>query len=154
MNETNANPLSMDLSTIDTSMPLLAPDTYELRIVKVELTKTKDEKTPMLKVELKSTQPGRSVKGDSVGAGVVIFDQLMLAPRGKSTVEMVARQVAGLVQAVGGINGARLDNASEWHKQLEGQIVRAKVEYTAAGTSPTTGKSYPPKNEIGYYLKR
>jgi hypothetical protein len=147
----NQNPLDMDLSAVDTSMPLLAPDIYDLQCVKAEIVKTNDGVTNMLKVQLKTTQPAKSVKSDNIGAGVVVFDQLLLAPRGKATADMVVRNVAGIVQAAG-LTGARLSNVDQWHKQLEGKVVRAKVDVVPEGSRD--GKSYPAKNSIGYYVKQ
>ena len=152
--DTNTNPLSMDLTSIDTSMPLLKAEKYDLLVAKVEMTRTKDGLARMLKIELKTTTPGVSVKDEPIGAGVTIFDQLVLDVKGKMTADMIARSVASLVQAAGLSGNIRLDNVQEWHQMLSGKIVRAKVAFVPEGVNVATGKSFPPKNEINYYVKR
>lgn len=152
--ETNANPLTMDLTTMDTSLPVLAADKYILRIHKAELSKTNDGQTPVLKLELKTVNPGKSAKGDAVGAGLTVFDTIMLAPRGKSDWNMVNRSVAELVQSAKLTGAIRMDNVQEWHKQLEGRQVTAMVEFVPEGPDPKNpGRTFRAKNQIGYYLK-
>lgn len=154
--ETNQNPLTMDLYNVDPSLPVLKGDTYDLRIHKAEVGRTKDSATAVLNLELKNANPATSVKGDSVNANqCTVFDTLMLEPRGKMTPLQVSQGVAELVQSVSRLNGdIRLDNVAQWHKQLEGQVPRCMVGYRPEERDAVSGKTYRAKNEIEHYLKK
>lgn len=148
--ETNQNPLDCDLTQIDTSMPLLAPATLDLKIAKVELKKTKDGLTDMLNIEHKTVDMAKSVKDETLHPGVTLFNTLCLQPRGALTAEMVRRSGAELAQA------AKVDPTFRFlqhYKTLEGKVVRAKVEVAPEGVDKN-GKAFRAKNVVAYYVKQ
>ncbi len=164
MSDTNANPLNMSLNDMDTSIPLLATDTYDLRITKAEVGETKGAngaaKVPLLKLELVTQDPAKSVKDESLPAGQKVFTNIMLAPTGKSDWGMVGRNVAAFIQSAQfdlspyGSNGMdQLRAVPTWHKMLEGRTVRAKVSYVPEGPDKT-GVHRQAKNEVAYFSKR
>jgi hypothetical protein len=159
MSEQNQNPLNMSLSDMDLSLPHLANGTYDLRIHKVELAQSKSN-VPMLKLEHKTVDAAQSVKDESLPPGQTVFDNIMLAPSGKSDWGMVGRGVAGLIQSAQldvsgyGADGlSQIQAAATWHKLLEGRTVRAKVNFVPEGPDKQ-GTVRRAKNEIGYYVKR
>src|SRR5438445_12493908 len=94
-------PLDLDLATVDVSLPLLKDnELYDLRIEKAEIKQTAAGQD-MIHLDMVTTNGAKSMKGDDLGAGIHVFDNLMTVKTGKSTDEMVVRNVASLVQAVG-----------------------------------------------------
>jgi hypothetical protein len=164
MSEQNANPLNMSLNDMDTSIPLLDKGDYDLRITKVELTKTagKNGATPvaMLKGEAVNVDPGLTPKGDVIPAGQgKLFFNVVLAPTGKLDWGMVGRGVAEIVQSTkldlspyGSTGIDQINAAATWHKQLEGRVGRAKVAYVPEGPDKG-GVVRRAKNEITYWSK-
>lgn len=163
MNETNANPLNMSLNDLDVSMPLLAKGPYDLRITKAEMKKTAGKGgaavVDMLALELATTDPAQSVKGDPLAPGVKLFTNVILAPVGKMDWLGVGRGVASLVQAAkldlapyGSTGMDQLRAAPTWHKMLEGRVARAQVDYIPEGPDKS-GVTRRAKNEIAYFSK-
>lgn len=158
--DTNQNPLDCDLNMMDTSLPLLkGGKLYDLKIAKVEIVKTVKTGADMLKLEMKNTESEETYPKDgntetvAVG-GCTVFDQVMLAPTGKATIQMVTQGVAELLQSLDTkLDSPKLSNVQQWYKQLEGKIARARVEYKGTETG-ADGKVYKPKNDVAYYAKR
>lgn len=147
------DPLNEDLSNIPTTMPLVNPDNYQLKIEKAEVTKAKSG-AAMLKLEHSTVGPAKAMgTGETLGPGVRVFDQIMLEPTGKATIDMVKRSVASLLQAVPGIPIKSIAALRNTPAVLNGKLIKAKVEYEAAGKSADGTKSYPAKNVIGMYIK-
>lgn len=147
------DPLNEDLMSLDTSMPLVDPGIYDLKVEKVEIKLTEKDSAPMLKLELSTTAPAKGTKGETLAAGVRVFDNIMLQPTGKATADMVARRVAMLLQAavIPGLGSVPAVKANP--NLLQGAVLRCKVGYERAGTS-NTGKSFPEKNVIDLYVKK
>ena len=145
-------PLDLDLNSVDTSMPLINNgEIVDFTIVKVEKKTTKDGKTPMLSIDHKSVTPTRDVSGKELMPGVHVFNNIMLAPSGKGTWDMVARNIAGLTQAAG-LQTTLGDFINGGFNTLNGAQVRAKIAYVPEGPDKT-GTVRRAKNEIAVYLK-
>lgn len=160
MNESNiAPPLDLDLATVDTSMPLLANGIYDLIIEKAEVKKTNDQRGEYISLDMKTNAPALSQKGDNLGAGIHVFDNINLVPTGKATWDMVARNLGAFTQALGfapgqaKIVGGRV-NSGDWVPSLPGRTIRAKIGFAPEGTNPSTGKSFRAKNTVEMYLKQ
>lgn len=148
----NPPPLDLDLSTVDTARPLLAETIYDLRVDKVEIKKTNDQKAEMISLDLVTTAPATSKDGEQLQPGAHVFDQMMTSPTGKGTWTMVQQNLGALVQAAKFPPGsARLNNITEWVPQLTGRILRVKIGYKPEETKG--GKTYRAKNVISSYMK-
>lgn len=148
MDTNNPLPLDMDLGSVDTSRPLLSEGIHEFRIDKVEMKQTAVGKK-MLSIAHKTLNPATSIKGDSLGAGILVFNNINLEVSGKATQEMVTRNMAELVKGCGG--GVTYGDLLAGGQVLAGRTCKAKVAYVPAGVSKM-GKSFPEKNEIAYYI--
>jgi hypothetical protein len=145
-------PLDLDLNSVDTSMPLIHDnEVVDFRIDKIEKKKTKDGKADMLAITHKSLSPTRGVKDETLQPGVMVFNNVVLAPTGKATWDMVLRNIAALTQAAG-CQMSLGDFINGGFMTLQGATVRAKVAYTAEGPDKT-GVVRRAKNEIGLYIK-
>lgn len=153
-NQNIAPPLDMDLNTVDVSLPLLqANEFYDLRIEKAEIKPTAAG-GEMIHLDHVTINPARSNKGEPLGAGIHVFNNVNTKPTGKATWDMVKRGMAELVQSVqGGIGTtATLANVPSWVPLLQGKVVRAKVGHEPEGVSKT-GKAFKAKNTILFYQK-
>lgn len=153
-----APPLDVDLNTMKTDMPLLADGIYDLQFSKVELKKSKAMQD-MFSLDLVTTSPAKTNTGEDLGQGVHVFDNLNLAPSGKATWEMVARNIGAVVQSTGvtipGANFAeQLENLRvNGVAMLQGQIARCKVGFVPEGPDKT-GVMRKAKNQITVWMKR
>lgn len=143
-----APPLDMDLGSIDTSMPLLAEGIHEFRIEKSELKQTKLG-NPMLSIQFKTINPAKSIKGEDLGPGITVFNNVNLVPSGKATQEMVNRNMAELVKGCGG--GVTYGQLMQGGGVLQGRTCKAKVKFVPQGTTKD-GKSFREKNEIEFFI--
>lgn len=159
MTDTNADmmapPLDMDLSTVDTSMPLLKDnEIYQFKIDKAEIKPTNDSKGRYISLDMVTTMPAKGIKNEDFGPGIHVFDNQNVIPTGKATWDMIKRNVAALIQAIeGGIQGATLGNVDQWVSQLNGRTLRAKIGFVPEGISKKDGKAYRAKNEVLLYIK-
>ena len=150
---TNANPLDCDYTSVDVRRAVLAGNLpYELQVRICEVQQYKPGSShagdSFIYVELTNIMPGQTPTGDVVNPGqVVIFDRINLRPYGKMTQKMVNESIARFQQAF----TKTPQKLSETVAQAAGRTVKANVRLDPAGTS-TTGKSFPEKNSIGYYL--
>src|SRR6266478_10244932 len=121
---TMAPPLDVDLATIDTSMPLVKDGIfYDLLIEKAEVKPTAAPGGKFIALDMKTTQPAKSMKDEDLGAGVHIFDNVNIVPTGKATWDMIARNAGALVQSAG-ITGVTLKTLEAAVPQLNGKLVR------------------------------
>lgn len=150
----SAPPLSTDLSSVDTSLPLIADGKIvDFNIEKIEQAATKDGKGVYLSIDHKSITQTDSVKGDPLLPGSVhVFNNINLIPTGKATWDMIERNIAAIAQAAGLTMGTTEFIKGGW-MQLNGKTVRAKVSYVPEGPDKS-GVTRRAKNEIAVYLKQ
>lgn len=147
--------MDTDLATVDISVPMLADGIYDLQVSKVEIKPTQTPGGEMISLELTTTAPATSRTGQMLHPGVKIFHNVNTKPTGKATWDMVKQGLGGLVQAAAFPPGvASLGNIPVWVNQLQGKILRAKVEYAPAGVNAKNGKAFKEKNLIAYFSKR
>jgi hypothetical protein len=159
MSENIAAPLDIDLNTVDTSMPLIAEGSLaNFNFKKTELKQTKTPGVDMLAIDLVTTTPTKAQDNADLGPGIHVFHNLVLAPSGKGTWEMVARNVGAVIQNAGiKLEGNGLTEQLAFLRQnhvalLQGQLIGGKVKVVPEGVDKT-GKSYRAKNEISVFMK-
>jgi len=121
----------MDLATVDTSFPIIKEGHYQCKVDKAEIVKTQKTQARMIKVELSTITPVMSRKGEQLGAGQKVFDQMMAEPTGKATWEQVIRSLGAIVQSAK-LQGAKAANLDQWVPQLNGRIVQVNLGYEPA----------------------
>lgn len=146
-------PLDLDLNSVDTSMPLInGGEIVDFIVAKVEKKKTADGKADFLALDLKSTSVAKGLKGDDLQPGVHVYDNVMLAPTGKATWDMVVKNIASVTQGAGIATNLN-DFLNGGFSSLQGASVRAKVGYTPEGPDKK-GVHRRAKNEIALYIKQ
>lgn len=147
-----APPLDLDLNSVDTSMPLIADGSIvDLQIAKVEKKDTKTPGVQMLSLDMTTTTPCKAQDGADLGAGIHVFHNLVLAPSGKGTWDMVARNIAAVTQAAG-VATTYGDLVANPVVVLQGQNVRAKIKVVPEGVTKE-GKAFRAKNEVSVFMK-
>ena len=144
-----APPLDLDLNSIDTSMPLLAAGIYDMVVAKVEQKSTKLG-APMLAIDLTTTGPGVSQDGNQLGAGVHVFTNINMQPTGKSTWEIVLKNIAAVTQGLG--VATTYGELTANPQMLQGKTARVKLSVAPSGTDKN-GKTFRAKNEIEVWMK-
>lgn len=148
------DPLSCDLTSIETTRPILAGARMQLRIDKVEISPTKDNAGRYIAIQAATVDPQKDMKnGNMVEPGHTLFEQIMITPTGKSTQDMVNRKLGEVVQAARLQGQIRPDNVDSWVKQLEGRLIFAQVDFEPE-TVGKDGRRYDAKNVISKYLKQ
>lgn len=151
--EINTNiDLNVDLNNLDLSFPVMAPGKLQLEIGSAELKPTVSGGS---RINLKFTNVREvpAEDGSIIPAkGSTFFFNVNLTPSGKMTAAMVLRNVGSLIQAVGGLPGARVTNAEQWVDSLPGKTCLAQVKVKPESTDKNTGKTYARSNDIGYFV--
>lgn len=147
----NEAPLDTDLSSVDTSFPVIAAgQIVDFAVTGAEVM-TNDSNT--LKLELTTTGSCQSTKGDSLPPGVKIFHTVNLKPTGKSNWDIVMRGAAQLIQGLK-MTGVKIgDLSNDWAKaNLIGKTPRLRVGVEAEGTGKD-GKWRPARNNVAEWIK-
>lgn len=140
--------LDEDLSSIDTSFPIVKEGIYDLELMTVEEVSTKDQQGSMVKIKFALTEDAQGVSGDVVNKGYPIFHQIVVTPKGGLTMEMVKKSLASVLQPMGMKSLRDLLTAGK-----QGKIVRVKLVVQPERKDKETGKTYPARNEIKTFLK-
>ena len=136
--------LSEDLSGVDTSTPLLAEGTYDVRVKEIKKVQAKDGVNHNLKIQLALVDKARSVDGELLNAGFPIFDQISL----KVTENYDPRKNLRRFQEAAGVNGP-----FEPLSQYQDKVLRVQVKVAPESKNKDTGETYPPKNQVKNYVK-
>lgn len=151
-NENIAPPLDLDLNSVDTSMPLINNgEIVEFELVKIEKRLTKDSKASILAIDHKSTTPTKGIKGEDLQPGVHVFNNIMLAPTGKATWDMVTKNIASIMQAAG-ISQTLGEFLNGGYSALQGARVKAKIAFKAEGPDKDQIVRRA-RNEVSVYIK-
>lgn len=70
----------VDLTTVETGIPILAPGTYPVTVVEMELGEAK-KGGGLLTIKLGLTEPCLDEKGQAVQVGFPMFDRVSLVPK-------------------------------------------------------------------------
>ena len=128
-----------DLTTVDTSTPLLKDGEYEVTIYKMDLVTTKTAPPrPMLKIEAKLVEGGEDQNGGRLYPGFPIFDNIMLVDEEQP--DRVAKRCAVLQECFLGERRVKF-NTDDFIGQSG--VVRIKTE-------PAKG-AFPASNRVARY---
>lgn len=141
--DTSVSFLDEDMSTIDTSMPLIKDGPCKLLLVKLEKLPNKKGTGFLLKFTLKATEDMETVKGDLVHVGYPVFKQISITPTPQYDEDAIKRAVALFVQSA---KGTKLFPLS----QYEGMILPCRMTIRKERTDKDTGDVYPASNEVKF----
>jgi hypothetical protein len=141
--DADADFLSEDLSTTDTSFPVVKEGPAELLIAKVEKLPNKKGNGFNLKFTLKAMGELVTTKDEVVQAGFPFTTLIPITPSENYTEDMIKRKVALFVQAM---KGTLLFPLAQW----EGQVAQCRITIRKERTDKETGDVYPMQNEIKF----
>lgn len=136
------DPLNMDLSNTDTSMPVLIPGPYALRVNKMEVKNSKTagkEGNQNLNIELVIAEPGQTTTGKTV-SNFKVFHTISLTPSEKYD---PAQKLAQFKEAVLGTKEGSFKPFEQYYGQTV--VVQLIVESSA---------QYGDQNKIKSFIKR
>ena len=105
-----------------------------------------------MKLTVSTIGPVRSSKGEELKPGVKVFETINLVATGKSTPDIVMRNVASFYHSTG-LRGWKLSDILTRHREFIGTTVRGRVEIQAAGTGKD-GNFHKARNIITEWVKR
>ena len=132
-----------DMNAVETSRPLLAPGTHEFLIKDVKKDESK-KGTPCLSIQLQLQGEGQSVDGKTM-TGATIFHRIWLVTTEKYDYK---QDLARFMDAALG--------SRTWDPTLEAYKNQTCVCVTGIenSTDPTTGESYPPREQVKRFMKK
>ena len=152
--------LSMDLNTVETTLPVIRGDIYDLRVKTSEILVPEDSSKPRSwKLTLETTTPTTTTDDKPVDIGHPIFAQTQLKPTGKATAKMVVQNVGEMVQSVrprleGQITMGTEADPIPWHKMTEGRMVRVRVDALPSRQNPKNpAQTFRPANMVSAWIK-
>ena len=140
--------LDEDLSTVDTSRPILREGLYDLAVVAAVQDVSKDGKKINLNVKLKTVRNEKTKDSppQDVAAGFPLRKHtISLSETPEYTQDSIRKAVAEFVQ---GCNMQRLYPLS----QFDGALVTAKVIVEPERRNKETGELYPEGNKIKFFV--
>lgn len=126
-------PLTTDLTSMDTGFPVHERALLELKVAKVDLL---PNEAKSLKLELHTTVAGKADTGEPLAPGFKIFHNVNTHPTGKATQQNIDRGAAQLVQG-SGLPFKTIADLRNGHKQLEGRLLLCQVDIQPAGPDKT-----------------
>lgn len=117
--------IDVDLSNVDTSMPLLPVALYDLVIDDLKKEDNKDKTGHNLTVTFKTTSPIESVQGKPINPGFTLKKWFPLQPSKKENTTWDYR--TGLAQLIDAAYGTTMGDRPKITDDLKGKVVRARV---------------------------
>lgn len=129
MDETIQPPsiLDEDLSSVDTSMPLLTKAIYDMSIDDISLVENKAKTGQNLKIKIKTTTDAVSTRGEPIRSGWPLTTYISLVPTEEYTKDSINRALARFMKAVEG-KATSINPIS----RFKGKIVRVSVDISPA----------------------
>lgn len=152
--------LDLDLNSVDTSLPLLQPGVYKLQIVDSIVEPNSAGDGHIWRLRLETTEPATGMRDEQLPARFPIFTVLSLTPKGNATQEMIARNVASVVQALTPPLEERVPVRAifdgswpEVARKFVGRYVEARVGVQPERTDERTGRRFAAQNTIDRFIK-
>lgn len=130
---------NVDLTTVETGIPLLPEGLYEVQVETVEVKPTKDGRGQMLSLKYGLAEAAETVNGESVSPGFPIFDRVSLNVTEKYS---PAKRLAAIMDCFIGARTPKLNT-----EDLIGKsgVVRLKIRRDEQYGESNEVKSYEPK---------
>jgi hypothetical protein len=130
---------NVDLTTVETGIPLLADGLYEVRVEEMTVAPTKNGDSNMLNIKLSLEQSATTTGGESVSPGFPIYDRIWLGTTDKYT---PAKRLASLMDGFLGARSPKLNTEDFIGKT---GVVRLKIRRDETYGESNEVKAYEPK---------
>lgn len=144
---------SEDLTSVDTSFPILAGDTYEFRIN--SMTKeVADSGYAYLLIQAATNVPGMDTNGNPLPPGYPVRHMIGLTPSDKQVAEIgldaAKKKIkVNVVKFLDAVGNRVFDPTLESYKDM---TFFAKTRVSKERTDPRTGITYSPQAEIAQFI--
>lgn len=139
------DPLAVAADSVDTSMPLLAPDKlYNMTVAKVD-QKTNEKGVSMLKITLKTTKDEQDSQGNVINTGFPVFENFVYTPTGELTIEQIKKSGALILKALG-MGGSTVRDLVNNPQQIVDKVVCVKIK-----TRKESG-GFPASSQVGSWV--
>lgn len=154
--------LDLDLSSIDTSFPVVAGGLYDLVVKESDVIRNKNDNGWLWVVKLNPVNDVKDIRGQPLkAASATLFHRVSLTPTDNYDAASVAKNTARFIQAmkptVTGITSRDLFPDAEGFKvkckAFVGRMLQAKVDALPDRKDKNTGRTLPPGNEISQFVK-
>lgn len=138
---------SVDLSTIDTSMPVLAPGQYEFEIAEMERAQSKTKEGTYLKIKLKLvTENVQTITDEHVNPGFPLLHMISLV---RTDNYDPLKSIAVFLDAL----GLRDQPFDQTFESYVGRTLVAKTKVDQEREDPNTGQVYPKATRVAAFVK-
>ena len=142
----NNEMLNADLTSVETSYPIIPAGVYNYTVSEMKIEPTKDKNGDVVLIKLRLAQNAKDVKGRDVYPGLIITDRISLAPTEKYTSDMIRQRLKSFQRAC-----FTADSCPTAFAPLEQYIgksvtVRVKIESDPKGV-------YDDSNRIARYIE-
>lgn len=137
--------LNQDLSSVDTSRPLLAAGNVELTVAEMKVEPNKKQTGQNLNIVFKTVNSERSVKGETIAPGFPVFHTVSLTPTEKYTPESIQRSIKSLLEGLyGHANCPKTFGTTDDHlsKTCTAKLIVEESD------------QYPPSNRINRFVSK
>lgn len=134
--------LNADLSTVDTSRPLLK-GLANLKCTKAEIVATKNGTGNLTKFTFATQEPMQAIDGRSVNPGYPVFHQMSLTPTEKYPIERIKEALAKFRE---GMTGSQAGNFAPIEQYID---MTAMVQL-----KPVLSDEFGDKTEIARFVKK
>lgn len=140
------NILNEDLTTVDTSRPLLAKASIDLQVASLKLEPNKAGTGQNINIMFKTVNPERSTSQETINPGFPVFHTMSVTPTEKFTPDMIKKNLR-LFQVA-------CDGESAAGKFGDGQQYVGKTLTAIVGIREDASGSYPPSNTISRFVTK
>lgn len=146
MNEQENIPLlDDDLSSVDTSRPLLAEGIYNLRVAELSIKESEGTGNKYINARYELDQDAQSVAGEAISPGFSVFDIIVVSETEKMDADSIRKRLALLQEAW-------LGKKTDRFAPLE-QYVGASFQ-AVIGIETDKGGKYDDKNRVKKYIPK
>lgn len=149
---------NINLSSVQTSFPLLATGLYDLTVAEMKVEQQKAPKVGNnIKIKLTTQNPSVDIDGKQVNPGFPMFDTISLTKSFKEDGSInydPAQKLAAFKEAVTGSKEGSFGAPAEWAELYVGKTVQARVTYSPTSVDKRTQKDYGPQSRIDRYVKQ
>lgn len=138
--------LDMPAGQIDASFPRLAPGQYKMLIRKPENVRNKKDTADMLVFKLETTEDARDTEENKLYKGFG-FTHRISGPSGDRNAQALAKDLAGLLQAVEG-KGSTTKPIDLWKKP---ELIADKPVWVKVGINKAT-EEFPESNKVVTFI--
>lgn len=150
MNETQTDPLDMNVEDVDLSYPIIPAGIHEFKITKAEVKPNAEGSGNNLVLTLQATSDKQSIKGETVH-NFTLTTVISLTETEKWLAVDIGRRIATVCQAAE-LRGVSPRQIITEPNRLVNRVVQVKTQVSQERTDKKTGRIYEPRTEVASFV--